>query len=39
MMKNIRTTLNCCLSTEGFEIETAVNGTEALNMILEQKEL
>ncbi|RHG38652.1 response regulator [Fusobacterium varium] len=35
--KNIRTTLNYCLTAEGFEIETASNGAEALNMILEQK--
>ena len=35
--KNIRTTLNCCLATEDFEIETAANGEEALKMILEQK--
>lgn len=34
--KNIRTTLNCCLITEGFEIEMAASGEEALNMILNQ---
>lgn len=34
--KNIRTTLNYCLSAEGFEIETASNGSEALELLLEQ---
>lgn len=35
--KNIRTTLNYCLSAEGFEVEVAADGQEALNMILEKK--
>ncbi len=28
--KNIRTTLNYCLSAEGFEIETASNGSRGI---------
>lgn len=37
--KNIRTTLNYCLLSEGYEIDFVVNGEEAIEILIQKKKI